>query len=97
MLFRSVLRDTIAHGDARNVEPFNIPDGSNRLLAGFTFRSSRGSKKNVADAKDMEITLVASDMKQIAEVLADKFCIALSVGNSEFCSDARRHILDAAA
>jgi hypothetical protein len=29
------LRDAAAHGDARNVKPFNI--GSKRLLAGFTF------------------------------------------------------------
>ena len=57
------LRDATAHGDARNVSPFNVLVGSEQLLAGFSFACAefRGREK-IWDGK---ITLLESDMRRI--------------------------------
>lgn len=53
-----ILRDAMAHGDARNVHPFNF----NNLLLGFTFH--HGARR---------ITLLRSDMRRIGSVLATRY------------------------
>lgn len=65
------LRDATAHGDARNVEPFN--NGS--LLVGFTF--SCAEFKNRKRVWDGRITLIESDMRRIGIQLAKLYCDAI--------------------
>lgn len=69
------LRDATAHGDARNVEPFN----AGGFLAGFTFSCAefegRGkSRKKVWDGK---ITLLETDMRRVGIQLAKLYCDAI--------------------
>ncbi|AWL96249.1 hypothetical protein CIT37_32085 [Bradyrhizobium ottawaense] len=65
------LRDATAHGDARNVEPFN--NGS--LLVGFTF--SCAEFKNRKIAWDGSITLLEADLRRIGIQLAKLYCDAI--------------------
>jgi hypothetical protein len=71
------LRDATAHGDARNVLPFNVQNGSECLLAGFTFlcqEKEKGTRKIIWEGK---ITLVENDMRRIGSHLANAYCNAL--------------------
>lgn len=65
------LRDATAHGDARNVEPFNVSS----LLVGFTF--SCAELKNRKKVWDGRITLLETDMRRIAIQLAKLYCDAI--------------------
>jgi hypothetical protein len=69
------LRDATAHGDARNVEPFNAGD----LLAGFTFScvEFEGIGRNRKKAWGGEITLLEPDMRRIGIQLAKLYCDAI--------------------
>ena len=85
--FLKKLRNAVAHGDARNIEPFHSEGrGADRLLLGFTFRCAEG-----------EITLLESDMRRIATTLAEVYCNALSRGSQSFTEDAHRHVKERAA
>jgi hypothetical protein len=65
------LRDATAHGDARNVQPFN--NGSS--LVGFTFSCAEfRDRKRVWDGK---ITLLEADMRRIGIQLAKRYCDAI--------------------
>ncbi len=65
------LRDATAHGDARNVEPFNI--GGN--LVGFTFYCAE--LKNRKIDWNGKITLLEADMRRIGIQLAKHYCDAI--------------------
>lgn len=66
------LRDSVAHGDARNVVPYN----ANGLLRGFKFKcSDRDKSGNVV--WQGTIILGGDDMARIADQLANRFCLAL--------------------
>lgn len=85
------LRDATAHGDARNVSPFNVADGSGQLLAGFSFACEEfKNRKKVWEGK---ITLLEGDMRRIGAQLAKQYCDALRRSephrrDSHFGSDA---------
>jgi hypothetical protein len=92
------LRDAVAPGDARKVLPFNAPIGTigtERLLAGFTFRCSERHKKNRRKVVWRgEITLLEDDMRRIGGHLAKIYCDALwrseaDRGDRYFGDDAR--------
>jgi hypothetical protein len=69
------LRDATAHGDARNVSPFNIIGSGGRLLAGFTFECSEfKDRKKVWGGT---ITLLEADMRRIGIQLAKLYCDAI--------------------
>lgn len=94
------LRDATAHGDGRNVSPFNVPVGSERLLAGFTFACAEF--KNREKVWDGEITLLEDDMRRIGSHLAKIYCDALRRGgahrgDSHFGTDAARSVRETAA
>ena len=95
MRFLINLRDAAAHGDARNVTPFNFNRDSKRVLAGFTFRCEERRVRQTTWTG--QITLLESDMKRIAISLADKFCDSLSGGSSNFVEDVANNLLEAAA
>jgi hypothetical protein len=95
------LRDAVAHGDARNVSPFNVP--TERVLAGFTFRCSERHKK---DRRKVvwrgEITLLEDDMRRIGGHLAKIYCDALRRSeahrkDSHFGTNAARSLREVAA
>jgi hypothetical protein len=80
------LRDATAHGDARNVSPFNVSVGSESLLAGFRFDCRER-------AWDGQITLLEGDIRGIGIALAKSYCDALRRSaphrrDSHFGSDA---------
>lgn len=62
------LRNAIAHGDARNIQPFN--DGS--YLVGFTFNCAEKSSQDGVPWRG-NITLLRSDMSRIGSLLATKY------------------------
>lgn len=66
--FLKNLRDAMAHGDARNVRPFNAGE----TLVGFTFRcEERNGWRG-------QVTLLRSDMQRIGIGLAQLYCHALA-------------------
>ena len=80
--FLIALRNSVAHGDARNVFPFHRQVGSQHELVGFTFRckvafstiekrSFYGKPENSAIWQS-EITLQSEDMRRIGYALAHK-------------------------
>jgi hypothetical protein len=69
------LRDATAHGDARNVSPFNLQIGSECLLAGFTFACSEFKDRKIV--WEGKITLLEKDMRRIGNHLAKIYCDAL--------------------
>jgi hypothetical protein len=96
------LRNAVAHGDARNVSPFNVPNGSERLLTGFTFRCSERSR---TDPREItwrgEITLIEDDLRRIGVELAKRYCDALRSSDAHhadgnFASDADRSVQEVA-
>jgi hypothetical protein len=64
------LRDAIAHGDARTVEPFNVGG----VIAGFTFKCAEDPRKGNWTG---QITLLEQDMRRIGIELAEKYCQAV--------------------
>jgi hypothetical protein len=85
------LRDATAHGDARNVLPFNVDIGSEHVLAGFTFVCAEfRDRRKVWEGW---ITLLEGDMRRIGSQLAKSYCDALRRsdvhhGDSHFGGDA---------
>ena len=71
------LRNAVAHGDARNVRPFN----SGAILVGFTF--------NCADRNGWngQITLLRSDMRGIGTELATRYRDAIVVCGKQMHGD----------
>jgi hypothetical protein len=75
--FLKNLRDAAAHGDARNVSPFN----AHGFLLGFTFScSERGGGGGTAWTG--EITLLRSDMQRIGTALCRLYCDAVREGSA---------------
>lgn len=62
------LRDAMAHGDARNVKPFNHGE----LLLGFSFDCSELKRGRVV--WQGRIVLLRSDMRRIGSALAARYC-----------------------
>jgi hypothetical protein len=60
------LRDAMAHGDARNVRPFNEHD----YLKGFTFDLREAKDGPVKDT----VRLLRTDMRRLGSALADLYC-----------------------
>jgi hypothetical protein len=75
MRFLINLRDATAHGDARNVFPFNVAVGSENLLAGFRFACSELRQRE--PVWQGSIVLPESDMRRIGTELAWLYCDAL--------------------
>ncbi len=73
------LRDATAHGDARNVKPFN----EDALLAGFTFACAEFRRENSGLRRvwDGKITLLEDDMRRIGSQLARRYCDAVRHSN----------------
>jgi hypothetical protein len=73
------LRDATAHGDARNVKPFNFPIRSEQLLVGFRFTCAeyRDPKDRKRITWQGTITLLESDMRRIGGALAKYYCDAI--------------------
>lgn len=81
--FLKNLRDAVAHGDARNVTPFN----AHGLLLGFTFScSEREHGRGVTWTG--EITLLRSDMQRIGMELCRLYCNAVQHGSTRWHKDA---------
>jgi hypothetical protein len=68
------LRDATAHGDARIVSPFNVPNKSQHLLAGFHFTCAEKDRRRPWKGK---ITLLEQDMRRIGIELAKMYCNAI--------------------
>lgn len=69
------LRDATAHGDARNVQPFNA--GSQ--LVGFTFNCSEKQRPEWRG----QITLLRADMRRIGVTLATRYRDAIVVAGQQ--------------
>lgn len=84
--FLENLRNAVAHGDARTVQPFNV--GSH--LHGFTFQcaeySGRGKAKSLVWAGEM--TLLKSDMVHIGSTIVRRFCDIVQPGGLEYLDHA---------
>lgn len=80
--FLKNLRDATAHGDGRNVSPFN----SHGLLLGFTFSCSERERGRVTWEGD--VTLLRSDMRRIGMELCRQYCDAVQHGSSRWGKDA---------
>lgn len=65
------LRDAMAHGDARKVQPYNHGE----VLVGFRFNCSELKNRNVA--WQGRIVLLRSDMRRIGCSLALQYCEAI--------------------
>jgi hypothetical protein len=92
------LRDAMAHGDGRNVKPFNRrSNGEDHDLLGFTFKCEEPGGGRPATWSG-EITLLESDMRHIGGELARLYCDAVSGGpGSDFAIAAKRHVHEKAA
>jgi hypothetical protein len=66
------LRDATAHGDARNVRPFN----HEHRLIGFSFACAELNRQR-EKTWEGKITLIERDMRRIGGHLAMKYCDAL--------------------
>lgn len=72
------LRDAVAHGDARKVEPYHTGSRTkpHRTLVGFRFKcEERDRQGNVTWTG--EIVFLAVDLVRIAEEVARRFCTAM--------------------
>lgn len=65
------LRDAMAHGDARKVQPYNHGE----TLVGFSFNCSELKNRQVA--WQGRIVLLRSDMRRIGGALASRYCEAI--------------------
>jgi hypothetical protein len=70
--FLTALRNATAHGDARNIRPFNRDE----ILVGHQFRCTEKDRRRVT--WQGTIILERADMRRIGIALADRFCAALS-------------------
>jgi hypothetical protein len=70
--FLTALRNATAHGDARNIRPFN----RGGILVGHEFRCTEKDGRRVMWRG--VIVLDRADMRRIGIELADRFCAALS-------------------
>jgi hypothetical protein len=70
--FLKNLRDATAHGDARNVTPFNVEN----FLVGFSFLCEERDKKGKT-IWEGKISLLESDMRRIGIELARMYCNAI--------------------
>src|SRR6266852_1424217 len=70
--FMKALRDATAHGDARNVSPFNFDN----FLVGFSFSCAefKGKGKTRRKIWQGKVTLLESDMQRIGRELARMYC-----------------------
>jgi hypothetical protein len=97
------LRNAIAHGDARTIEPFHVESrngGAERLLVGFTFHCSKENKKGDIVWRG-KITLLEDDMRRIGSYVAKMYCNALrrskaNCRDGHFGSNAARFVREAA-
>jgi hypothetical protein len=75
------LRDAVAHGDARKVEPFHTGTRSKPdcTLVGFKFSCEEGYRQNRQWTVTWtgEITLLAVDLVRIADEVSRRFCEAM--------------------
>ena len=67
------LRNAAAHGDARNVVPFN----AGNLLVGFSFTCEDFDRHGGKKVWDGTITLLESDLRRIGIRLSDLYCSTL--------------------
>ena len=97
--FLENLRNAVAHGDARTVEPFNVGG----RMYGFTFRCE--DWKGIGDGERKKwtgtITLLRSDLVHIGSTIATRFCDIVQPGgldylDANFVSDASSLREDAA-
>ncbi len=70
------LRDAMAHGDARTVQPFN----RGHLLIGFIFLCSEKNRKGGL-LWSGSLVLLESDMRRIGCALAEKYCQTIKAAN----------------
>jgi len=79
------LRNAIAHGDARTVQPIHkdsVRTGT-PLLAGFRFKFAEHRSR-----RELELALYHDDMRRLGSCLADLFCQSLSGGDRYFEAEA---------
>lgn len=85
-VFFEWLRNAVAHGDARTIQP--IHKISRRtgmpLLAGFQFKFA----ERPGSARKLELSLYHDDMRRLGRELAHLFCQALSGGDRYFEEEA---------
>lgn len=86
------LRNAMAHGDSRTVEPFNlrVKGRAEVELAGFTFHCEEKKVRKVVWKGS--ITLLEADMRRIGITLAERYCKALC--GDEFARDAAAGVLE---
>lgn len=72
------LRDAAAHGDARNVQPFNV----GAQLVGFTFNCSERPRPERPEWRG-HITLLRADMLRIGVALATRYRDAIVVAGKQ--------------
>ena len=77
------LRDAMAHGDARNVKPYNHGE----VLVGFSFECSELRNRQVA--WQGRIVLLRSDMQRIGGALASRYCDAVRAADETGQLEAR--------
>ena len=70
------LRDAMAHGDARTVQPFN----RGHLLVGFVFLCSEKNRKGEL-LWSGSLVLLESDMRRIGCALAERYCQTIQAAN----------------
>lgn len=76
------LRDAVAHGDARTIEPIN----RNGRLIGFRFKCAE--KQDRRTVWRDHITLRQQDMRRIGVELARRYCDAVQHGATRWSKDA---------
>lgn len=77
------LRDAMAHGDARNVKPYNHGE----VLVGFSFNCSEIRNRQVA--WQGRIVLLRSDMRRIGCALASRYCDGIKAADQTGYLEAR--------
>jgi hypothetical protein len=91
------LRDAVAHGDARKVEPYHTGSRSkpDRMLVGFRFKCEDRDQNSPWSG---EITLLAADLVRIADEVARRFCAAMEKATkySHLKEDAEKGVKEAA-
>jgi hypothetical protein len=86
--FLIALRNSVAHGDSRNVFPFHRQAADRHELVGFKFKCkvvfSAAEEKSIYGTGEKsatwqgEITLLSEDMRRIGCALAREFCSTVS-------------------
>lgn len=77
------LRDAMAHGDARNVKPYNHGE----VLVGFRFECSEIRNRQVV--WQGRIVLLRSDMRRIGSGLASRYCEVIKAADETGQLEAR--------